>query len=378
MPKIELPVFPTEESITFYPSMAAYKKGESQKKSISEIEHIFQEHRHLERFKWTNNPVVESNGAIPDDKELTFTGFNFKSARFAQEIPPKKMQVDTSSLAIVYFGKKIGYGVIAIKPISKFQWLLFNGETKKLTEEEMTVYMDNNPYISAIPDTLRGGTILFDTRSVGGYSSLILASPNTSYLAELKEQNIDNLSDVGEANFVGKLVKINGEVQIGLLACRDIEPGEVLLSDYGKTYFMQFVGSFAVLNKDGTLASAEIQTLVNKKACEFVLNRNTDTKLDKSIIEIQSRINKKQFDYKDTYAPRIFYKWETFVVYPDVCDDLLELAHTMVEKGNNVEAKDVLCLADAINQKFTSNLNHREAVAEQINDLQLSMWHLMP
>lgn len=361
MPKIELPVFPTEESITFYPNITAFKQGEAQKKSISEIEQLFQEYRQLEEFKWTNNPVVESDKEVPDDMELSFTGFNYKYSRFSSEIPPKEMQVDTSSLAIVYLGRKIGYGVIATKPISKYQWLLFNGETTKLPKEQK-VYMDNNPYITAIPASSGKDGYLFDARNVGGYSSLILASPNASYLAELKEQNIKELDKVGEENFYGKRVKINGIEQIALLARKDIAPGEILFSDYGKTYFMQFRGSFVVLNKDGTLATQEIQTLVNQKACDFVLNRNKN-------IEIQCRIDKKQIDYKETYAPRISYKWESFIVYPDVCDDLLELAHTMIDAGKSEEARDVLLLTNAINQEFTRILSQREAITGQINEL---------
>ncbi|KTD23423.1 SET domain-containing protein [Legionella israelensis] len=375
MPHQEIFLFPSQSTIKFFNNIEDVRYSRCIEKSVNEIENLFKQHRKLPHFKWTNNPVFTHKQA-EDIHSMELYDFPcFESTNSFFQTSPINLQIDISKLAICYVNEHIGYGVVATEKIPRNRWMLFNGEVIECSEQEYKIYLENNVYISFIKNVETGQGYMLDARAVAGFASLVSASIDKDYVAELAQDKRNNIEQIATANFFVKPVWVNMTPQLALVTSRDIKPGELLLGNYHKSYFLQFPGSFVVLNKDGSIAAKEICDFVDKKNEEFILNRNkvNASNLNPDIVTMLCEIDQKQILYRHRNYPRVFFNQEVFIVYPESFIDLLKLATVMLINYEVDLAQDVLQFLKKLNDRFHTHQSHYQEVLKGIEEIQIKI-----
>ena len=202
---------------------------------IEQAENIISQHRKINKFTWME---------IFDDSEII-------NAYSTQLIDPNK-------IAICYFGKEVGFGLVAIKPIKMGEMLIFTGET----------YIDlkpddhSNPYIS-YTDSPTG---YINAKLCGGFASMLLDLPSEEEATILSRRTRYNLHEIAYENFnidMEEVLPSKKTTICKLAANRDINPKEPLGAAYSigtRLMYSTFVG----LSSDASCLPSSVNAKLNK------------------------------------------------------------------------------------------------------------------
>ena len=240
--KTAVPIFDNTLTVKYYPTLEHLHSNEEPiDLKIKEIEEKFAIRRNLENFEWTNNPY------LTDDNESNEFHIFSNYSNYSNE-----GKINLDHLAICFIDESIGYAVVANSDIPEGAWILFNGVTKsiKKTDSEDPI-IPHNCYISFPKNGLDSNDYYINAENTGGFSSLILASVPSEIIENIDDGSIpkDEINNLASSNFNATSIYINNIPQTLLTTNRKINKGELLVADYGKSFFLQFSTSFIALKK---------------------------------------------------------------------------------------------------------------------------------